>query len=115
MALFTLDPFDSWPTMSRPWEDKSWKGETGRVDDLVRKYADLWGLTGESTLAYLCGQPSMIENTQGILKCRGWQLRIASRQRRFSFPAKSQPLLESQGVIFSEKFKTVQSHPTANS
>jgi ferredoxin/flavodoxin---NADP+ reductase len=61
------------PTVSRPWEDESWTGETGRVDDLVRKYTDLWGLTGENTNAYLCGHPSMIENTQGILKRRSWQ------------------------------------------
>jgi ferredoxin/flavodoxin---NADP+ reductase len=61
------------PTVSRPWEDESWKGETGRVDDLVRKYTDLWGLTGENTNAYLCGHPAMIENTKGILKRSGWQ------------------------------------------
>ena len=61
------------PTVSRPWEDESWKGETGRVDDLVRKYTDFWGLTGENTNAYLCGHPSMIENTKGILNRRGWQ------------------------------------------
>ena len=61
------------PTVSRPWEDNSWKGETGRVDDLVRKYTDSWGLTAENTTAYLCGHPSMIENTKGILKRRGWQ------------------------------------------
>jgi len=24
-------------TISRPWEDAAWKGETGRVDDFVRK------------------------------------------------------------------------------
>ena len=46
------------PTVSRPWEDKSWKGETGRVEDLVRKYTDSWGLTAENTTAYLCGHPS---------------------------------------------------------
>ncbi len=61
------------PTVSRPWEDESWNGETGRVDDLVCKYTDFWGLTGENTNAYLCGHPSMIENTKGILKRRGWQ------------------------------------------
>jgi ferredoxin--NADP+ reductase len=60
------------PTVSRPWEDPSWTGETGRVDDLVRKYADSWGLTPENTSAYLCGHPSMVENAQGILKRRGW-------------------------------------------
>jgi ferredoxin--NADP+ reductase len=26
------------PTVSRPWDDPSWSGEVGRVDDLVRKY-----------------------------------------------------------------------------
>jgi ferredoxin--NADP+ reductase len=61
------------PTVSRPWEDEPWKGETGRVDDVVRKYTDIWGLTAENTNAYLCGHPTMIENTKGILKRRGWQ------------------------------------------
>src|SRR4030088_2783568 len=31
-------------TVSRPWEDEAWTGETGRADDLVRKYTDLRGL-----------------------------------------------------------------------
>src|ERR1019366_2248803 len=25
------------PTVSRPWEDQAWKGETGRVEDILRK------------------------------------------------------------------------------
>jgi ferredoxin/flavodoxin---NADP+ reductase len=61
------------PTVSRPWEDKQWSGETGRVDDLIRKYADLWNLTPENTKVYLCGNPGMIENAKGIVKRRGWQ------------------------------------------
>ncbi len=56
------------PTISRPWEDPNWSGETGRVEDLIRKYADLWGLTGQNTSAYLCGHPSMIDTGKGILK-----------------------------------------------
>lgn len=60
-------------TVSRPWEDPDWKGETGRVDDVIRKYTDLWGLTPQDTSAYLCGHPTMIENGKGILKRRGWQ------------------------------------------
>jgi len=36
-------------TVSRPWEDSDWKGETGRVDDLLRKYAHEWGLRAEET------------------------------------------------------------------
>jgi ferredoxin--NADP+ reductase len=61
------------PTVSRPWEDKNWSGETGRVDDLIRKYADLWKLTPEDTKVYLCGHPEMIENVRGIVRRRGWQ------------------------------------------
>jgi ferredoxin--NADP+ reductase len=75
------------PTVSRPWEDKSWKGETGRVDDLLRKYADSWGLTPGNTSAYLCGHPSMIENTKGILKRRGWE-NEAVKEEAFFIPGK---------------------------
>jgi ferredoxin/flavodoxin---NADP+ reductase len=60
------------PTVSRPWEDAAWMGETGRVDDIVRKYIDMWGLTGSSSLAYMCGHPEMIEHVKGILKRVGF-------------------------------------------
>jgi ferredoxin--NADP+ reductase len=60
-------------TISRSWEDAAWTGETGRVDDLVRKYTDHWGLRPETTTAYLCGHPTMCENGQGILTRAGWQ------------------------------------------
>ncbi len=59
------------PTVSRPWEDKEWKHEVGRVDDLVRKYCDRWEMSGENTTAYLCGHPEMISHTRGILQRRG--------------------------------------------
>jgi ferredoxin/flavodoxin---NADP+ reductase len=59
-------------TVSRPWEDAAWTGERGRVDDLVRKYVDLWNLTPEDTTAYLCGHPNMVENGRGILERAGW-------------------------------------------
>jgi len=36
-------------TISRPWEDAVWTGETGRADDLVRKYVSEWGLQPEDT------------------------------------------------------------------
>ena len=58
------------PTVSRPWEDPQWAGETGRVEDLIRKYGDTWGLTGDTTTAYLCGHPQMVELGMGILKRR---------------------------------------------
>jgi ferredoxin--NADP+ reductase len=62
------------PTVSRPWEDKGWSGEVGRVDDLVRKYTDLWNLKPEDSKIYLCGHPEMIENARGIVRRRGWQV-----------------------------------------
>ena len=60
------------PTVSRPWEDTAWTGETGRVEDVIRKYSDLWELHPQQTTAYLCGHPRMIENGRGILERRGW-------------------------------------------
>ncbi len=56
------------PTVSRPWEDPDWKGETGRVDEIVRKYADIYGFTHVDTTGYACGNPDMIKNVKGILK-----------------------------------------------
>jgi ferredoxin--NADP+ reductase len=32
------------PTLSRPWDHGDWTGEMGRADDVLRKYADQWGL-----------------------------------------------------------------------
>ena len=61
------------PTISRPWEEADWHGETGRVEDLIRKYTDLWSLDAQNTTAYLCGHPTMIENGKGILHRHGWQ------------------------------------------
>jgi ferredoxin/flavodoxin---NADP+ reductase len=61
------------PTVSRPWEDEGWSGEKGRVDDLIRKFAHVWGLKSEETTAYLCGHPIMLETGRGILLRAGWK------------------------------------------
>jgi ferredoxin/flavodoxin---NADP+ reductase len=60
------------PTVSRPWEDTNWNRETGRVDDLIRKYTDNWKLAPEDTKIYLCGHPEMVETVRGIVRRRGW-------------------------------------------
>jgi ferredoxin--NADP+ reductase len=60
------------PTVSRPWDDEKWHGERGRVDDVLRKYADQWGLDGSNSVAYLCGHPDMIENGKSMLKRIGF-------------------------------------------
>ena len=61
------------PTVSRAWEQPEWTGETGRVDDLIRKYTSLWDLKPADTTAYLCGHPNMVENGRAILLRAGWQ------------------------------------------
>ena len=60
------------PTISRPWEEASWQGETGRVDDVLRKHADHWQLKASNCVVYMCGHPEMIEHSKGILKRVGF-------------------------------------------
>jgi ferredoxin--NADP+ reductase len=67
------------PTVSRPWEDQKWTGETGRVDDILRKYADMWGL-GSTAVAYLCGHPAMVENSKGILHRIGFTKEVLKEE-----------------------------------
>lgn len=56
------------PTISRPWEESDWKGEVGRLEDVVRKHADQLGFDNTNTVAYACGHPGMIENVKGLLE-----------------------------------------------
>ena len=74
------------PTISRPWEDPAWSGETGRVDDLIRKYTDQWSLDPHNTTAYLCGHPEMIEHGKAILHRHRWE-KDALREERYFVPA----------------------------
>lgn len=55
------------PTISRPWEECDWKGETGRVEDILRKHADRVGMDYTNSSAYACGHPRMVENVADIL------------------------------------------------
>jgi ferredoxin/flavodoxin---NADP+ reductase len=76
------------PTVSRPEEDAAWKGETGRVEDIIRKYADAWGLSGADTTGYLCGHPQMIEHGMGILARRGFS-KQSLKQEVYWIPPKN--------------------------
>lgn len=76
------------PTVSRPWEDERWSGETGRADDLIRKYLDVWGLKAEETTVYLCGHPSMVENGRGILLRAGWKKEALQDEAYFPLGSK---------------------------
>jgi ferredoxin--NADP+ reductase len=60
------------PLVSRAWEEPEWKGETGRAEDVLRKYVDGLELHPAETTAYLCGHPQMIDNAKGILRRRGF-------------------------------------------
>lgn len=55
------------PTISRPWEESGWTGETGRIEDVVRKHIDQLGFDHTRTVAYACGHPGMVENVKGLL------------------------------------------------
>jgi len=66
-----FDWFRYVPTVSRPWEDPEWTGETGRVDDVLRKYADELGVRSGEGAAFLCGHPGMIANARAILRRKG--------------------------------------------
>lgn len=74
-------------TVSRPYEDSAWRGEVGRVEDIIRKYSDQWRLTGSDTIGYLCGHPQMIENGRGILLRRGFGKQFI-KQEVFWVPGK---------------------------
>ena len=76
------------PTLSRPWDHGDWTGERGRADDVLRKYADQWGLDAGNTIAYLCGHPEMIEHSKAILKRRGFLDKEAIKEEIYWVPAK---------------------------
>ncbi len=61
------------PTISRPWEEPNWKGETGRVEDIVRKHADKLGMDHTNSIAYACGHPRMVQNVKDILARTGFR------------------------------------------
>jgi ferredoxin--NADP+ reductase len=66
-ALSRLGWLSYVPTISRPWEDLNWKGETGRIEDIVRKHADHLGFDCSKTMVYACGHPGMVENVKDVL------------------------------------------------
>jgi ferredoxin--NADP+ reductase len=74
------------PTVSRPWDDPGWSGEVGRVDDVIRKYADQWFADPTHGMAHLCGHPSMIEHGKAILGRRGWPKKSLKEESYFILP-----------------------------
>ena len=65
------------PTISRPGEEPNanWKGETGRVNNIVEEYAEKWELTPRDTIVYACGHPGMIEDVKDRMIPKGYDVR----------------------------------------
>ncbi|HEY6379891.1 MAG TPA: FAD-binding oxidoreductase [Candidatus Dormibacteraeota bacterium] len=59
------------PTVSRPWLCPGWAGETGRVEDVLRKYSDSLGVERGRAGVYLCGHPGMIAGARAIMLRKG--------------------------------------------
>ena len=82
---------DGWltylPTISRPWEEPNWVGETGRVEDVVRKHADRLGINHTNSVAYACGHPQMVENVKGILMRACFSRDQIREEEYFAMPA----------------------------
>jgi ferredoxin--NADP+ reductase len=74
--LAALDAEFPWftyvPTISRPWEEPEWSRETGRVEDVLRKYADALEMHRGFGAVFLCGHPGMIANSRAIMRRRGF-------------------------------------------
>ena len=64
------------PTVSRSGEarNRGWEGETGRVNMVVEKYIEKFGLTPSDTLVYACGHPGMIEDVKERLLPKGFRV-----------------------------------------
>ena len=60
------------PTVSRPWEDPEWTGETGRAEDVLRKHSDAVGAAPGGAGVYLCGHPGMISGARGLMRRAGF-------------------------------------------
>ena len=64
------------PTVSRAGEarNRGWEGETGRVNTVVDKYIEKFGLLPSDTLVYACGHPGMIEDVKERLLPKGFRV-----------------------------------------
>jgi ferredoxin/flavodoxin---NADP+ reductase len=62
------------------------RGE-GRVDDLIRKYADGFGYDNTNSVAYACGHPVMVENARAILGRARFTKRQIHTEKYFTLKA----------------------------
>ncbi|MFC1862514.1 NADH:ubiquinone reductase (Na(+)-transporting) subunit F [Thermodesulfobacteriota bacterium] len=62
-----IDNFTFIPTLSQPGEQELWKGETGRVTNLIEKHIN----KNSDIDAYLCGSPKMVDSCEELLLKKG--------------------------------------------
>jgi ferredoxin/flavodoxin---NADP+ reductase len=60
------------PTISRPNDNPTWTGCTGRVEAIVESQLDEHGLTPQTATLYVCGNPEMITRVEEIAAARGF-------------------------------------------
>ena len=73
-------------TVSRPWENPGWTGEVGRVEDVLRKHADMRGYDAGHAIAYLCGHPQMVESGKALLARAGFPKTQVKEEKYFTLP-----------------------------
>ena len=74
-------------TVSRPWAEPSWKGETGRIEDVLRKHSDQHGFDHTNSVAYACGHPQMIANVKAMLARARFRKDQIKEEKYFSLDA----------------------------
>jgi len=93
---------DGWltyvPTVSRPWDEANWSGETGRVEDVMRKHADRLNFDRTNAVAYACGHPRMVDNVKGILTRACFARDQIMEEEYFVAPMTTQFLSAEQNV-----------------
>jgi ferredoxin-NADP reductase len=72
-----LERFDgTWlryrPSLSRPWDPACWGGLTGRVDGHLPDLLVSHGFAADRTVAYLCGNPTMVAACEARLLALGF-------------------------------------------
>lgn len=82
---------DYLPTVSRPDDPRNagWPGLTGRADAVLRQVLDEWPDVRRG-VAYMCGNPDMIESCSAILTEAGLA-QADIRAERFNAPAPGRP------------------------
>ena len=70
------------PSVSRPHDPRNadWRGRTGRVEQIVGAVCDGLGLQRGTTIAYLCGNPGMIQNVGHVLQDRAFPDYLVKRE-----------------------------------